>query len=431
MIGTTLRTCFAGLLLMLIAGGCTYNGTLDRNFYKPATHTEFADKKIPLSVAVVYGPELREMRFFASNGGHAVDIPVGEPLKTAILSEMAGIFEKTGTVDSLKDTAYDLYIAPKIEWAEIYANSGNGRMLFTATFEAALHSRDSKADLGNYSDEKIIHYYPPAGAIGAQMLTGATLGLLAPVTVPATTEAVGSKAKDMIGQTIADFVRHFGKSVAGSEAIRDYADFQQEISGATRVASAAPTSVSYARPKSKYDDFLDAVVTIRVPGSGGSGFFISGDGLIVTNRHVVDEEKSVSIRMRNGAVAIGKVVARSAKHDLALVRVSGRNRTHLRLSTGGQAGIGNDVLAIGAPEGYDWSVARGIVSALRLRHGTRVIQTDTAINHGNSGGPLIDLSTGIVVGVNTSGVSKDVAEGLNFAVASEEILATFPEHMPR
>jgi serine protease Do len=79
----------------------------------------------------------------------------------------------------------------------------------------------------------------------------------------------------------------------------------------------------------------------------------------------------------------------------------------------------------------DWSVARGIVSALRIDKGTRVIQTDTAINHGNSGGPLIDITTGIVIGVNTSGFDKSTSEGLNFAVASEEVLATFPEHMPR
>lgn len=429
MIGTLLRASLA--VVFLLTAGCDYTGKLDRNFYTPARHTELADKKIPLSAAVVYGPELQAMRFYAANGGHSVDIPVGEPLKDAILAELTGIFDKAGTVLSLKDTGYDLYVAPKIEWAEIYANSRNGRMLFTAKFDASLHSRDSKADLGTFSDEKMIHYYPPAGAFGAQVLTGASLGLLAPVTVPATTEAVGSKAKEMIGQTISEFVRSFGKVLADSDAIHEYAEFQQEMAGGTRVASAAPASTSYARPKSKYDDFLDAVVTIRVPGSGGSGFFISGDGLIVTNRHVVDKEKSVSIRMRNGAVAIGDVIARSARHDLALVRIDGRSRTHLRLSSGGQAGIGNDVLAIGTPVGLDWSVSRGIVSALRLRKGTRIIQTDAAVNSGNSGGPLIDLGTGLVIGVNTFSIVESESVGLNFAVASEEVLATFPEHMPR
>ena len=429
MIGTLMRASLA--IVTLLTAGCEYTGKLDRNFYTPAPHTELADKKIQLSAAVVYGPELQAMRFYAANGGHSVDIPVGEPLKDAILAEIAGIFEETGTVVSLKDSSYDLYIAPKIEWTEIYANSGNGRMLFTARFEASLHSRDSKADLGSYSDEKVIHYYPPAGAFGAQVLTGASLGLLAPVTVPATTQAVGAKAKDLIGQTISEFVRHFGAALASQEGLYEYADMQKDLAGATEVATVAPPPVSYQHPKSRYDAFLDGVVKIQTPKNSGSGFFVTGDGLIVTNRHVVGHEKSVSVRMRNGSVSIGKVVARNARHDLALVQITARNLTHLRLSRGGQAGIGNDVLAIGAPEGYDWSVARGIVSALRLENGVRVIQTDTAINHGNSGGPLIDLSTGIVIGVNTYGISKKVAEGLNFAVASEEVLATFPEHMPR
>lgn len=227
------------------------------------------------------------------------------------------------------------------------------------------------------------------------------------------------------------FIHDFGKKVADSEAIHEYAALKKEMVGATKVATATPAPVSYQRPKSRYDDLLDGVVKLKTPTGRGSGFFISGDGLIVTNQHVVGREKKVSVRMRNGAVSIGTVLALSSAHDLALVQISGRNLTHLRLSPGGQAGIGNDVLAIGAPEGYDWSVARGIVSALRLKDKTRIIQTDTAINHGNSGGPLIDLATGIVIGVNTSGVSKAKAEGLNFAVASEEVLATFPDHMPR
>jgi S1-C subfamily serine protease len=429
MIGTLMRASLA--IVVLLTAGCEYTGKLDRNFYTPATHTELADQKIPLSAAVVYGPELQGMRFHAANGGHSVDIPVGEPLKDAILAELAGIFEKTGTVLSLKDTSYDLYVAPKIKWTEVYANRRNGRMLFTARFEASLRSRDSKVELTTFSDKQIIHYDPPAEAFGAQVLTGASLGLLAPVTVPATTQAVGAKAKDVIGRTISEFVRDFGAALVNQEGLYKYAEMRKDLAGATKMATAAPPPVSYQRPKSRYDDFLDGVVKIQTPKSSGSGFFVTGDGLIVTNRHVVGREKSVSVRMRNGSVSIGKVVARNATYDLALVQISARNLTHLRLSRGGQAGIGNDVLAIGAPVGYDWSVARGIVSALRLEDGIRVIQTDTAINHGNSGGPLIDLSTGIVIGVNTYGISKKVAEGLNFAVASEEVLATFPKHMPR
>jgi S1-C subfamily serine protease len=133
--------------------------------------------------------------------------------------------------------------------------------------------------------------------------------------------------------------------------------------------------------------------------------------------------------MRNGSVALGEVVARNALKDLALVRVKGERFTHLRLSNGSHAGIGNDVIAIGTPQGLDWSVSRGIISALRLDPAARYIQTDAAINPGNSGGPLIELASGHVVGINTFGVRR--SEGLHFAVASEEVLQTFAAYLPR
>jgi len=85
------------------------------------------------------------------------------------------------------------------------------------------------------------------------------------------------------------------------------------------------------------------------------------------------------------------------------------------------------VLAIGTPEGFDWSITKGIVSAWRPSANCTLIQTDTAINRGNSGGPLISLKTGKVVGVNTLAFKKHIAEGLNFAVSSQDIIESFPE----
>ena len=160
-----------------------------------------------------------------------------------------------------------------------------------------------------------------------------------------------------------------------------------------------------------------------------SGFFVSSDGLIVTNRHVVGDENTVAVRTRDGGVGLGHVISRSTLKDLALIRMPGSHFTHLRLSNGAQAGIGNDVIAIGTPEGLAWSVSRGIISAVRDVGRVHLVQTDTAINHGNSGGPLIDLTSGMVVGVNALGFRRDLAEGLNFAVSSEDVLATFRAYL--
>ncbi len=87
--------------------------------------------------------------------------------------------------------------------------------------------------------------------------------------------------------------------------------------------------------------------------------------------------------------------------------------------------IVKEVLAIGSPKGLSWSVSKGIISAVRQYGDIQVVQTDAPINSGNSGGPLIDLETGMVVGINTFGFRKDLAEGLNFAVAADEIRETF------
>jgi len=111
-----------------------------------------------------------------------------------------------------------------------------------------------------------------------------------------------------------------------------------------------------------------------------------------------------------------------------LVRNAGRSGPG-RLSGGEHAGIGNDVIAIGTPVGLDWSVSRGIVSAVRIDGSRRLIQTDAAVNQGNSGGPLIELASGYVVGVNTIVIRKDIAEGLNFAVSSQDVRITFAKYL--
>ncbi len=182
-------------------------------------------------------------------------------------------------------------------------------------------------------------------------------------------------------------------------------------------------------PPSKYDGYLDSVVVIRSGNSLGSGFFIDGKGHIVTNHHVVNGASRVKVLLRDGTPMEGSIVSVDRSRDLALVEVSSGRSSWLGLGTIGDAGIGTEVMAIGAPEGLSWSVSKGIVSAIRSDGEFTLVQTDTAINRGNSGGPLISLESGKVVGVNTFGVRKDVAEGINFAVGVNEIRQTFSKYV--
>ncbi|MBP2558473.1 S1-C subfamily serine protease [Neorhizobium galegae] len=157
-------------------------------------------------------------------------------------------------------------------------------------------------------------------------------------------------------------------------------------------------------------------------GGHGSGFAISPDGLIITNHHVVSDAKTVRIRSANGAVGQGAVLGRDADTDIALVRADMDVQAWARLGDSQKLRRGHIAIAIGNPLGFDWSVTSGVVSALgrSMRSSTGrliddVVQTDAALNPGNSGGPLVSAS-GEVVGVNTAVIRG--AQGIAFAVAS-------------
>jgi S1-C subfamily serine protease len=178
--------------------------------------------------------------------------------------------------------------------------------------------------------------------------------------------------------------------------------------------------------KSIYDDYFNSVVIIRTQRGIGSGFFISENGYIVTNNHVIEGNTNVSVKLKSGRLLLGNIVNTSPERDLALVKVEGNNFPWLDLSKNNQLEIGSDVIAIGTPQGLSWSISKGIISQVRQLSNVTVIQTDTPINPGNSGGPLISLKNGRVVGINTFGFKKNISEGLNFAISAEEILIAFP-----
>ena len=192
-----------------------------------------------------------------------------------------------------------------------------------------------------------------------------------------------------------------------------------------------------AAPKSKYDHWLNSVVVVRSSIGEGTGFFITADGLMVTNHHVVGDDNRVYIGLRQGGSTTGTVVALDEDLDLALVSVPVDSPDFLELARPNEGGVGADVIAIGTAKGLSWSVSRGIVSGLRdgadfnIGRGREVllIQTDAAINPGNSGGPLILMDSGNVVGVNTISFKKDIAEGISFAVSSDNVKGVFDKYL--
>ncbi|TPN50839.1 MULTISPECIES: trypsin-like peptidase domain-containing protein [unclassified Mesorhizobium] len=162
----------------------------------------------------------------------------------------------------------------------------------------------------------------------------------------------------------------------------------------------------------------------RVGGQGGhgSGFVIAPDGLVVTNFHVVGDARTVRVSMPDGASSEGHVLGRDPDTDIALVRADGSFVDVAPLGDSKRLRRGQIAIAIGNPLGFEWTVTSGVVSALgrSMRASTGrliddVIQTDAALNPGNSGGPLVS-SAGEVIGVNTAMIHG--AQGIAFAVAS-------------
>ncbi len=162
--------------------------------------------------------------------------------------------------------------------------------------------------------------------------------------------------------------------------------------------------------------------------SVGSGFFISEDGYIVTNNHVVEGADSVLVRLSDRREFAAEIVGTDPRSDLALLRIDAKDLPSLTLAASDELEVGEWVLAIGSPFGLDYSVSAGIVSAKgrslpteRNENYVPFIQTDVAINPGNSGGPLFNLD-GEVVGVNSQIFTRSGGSiGLSFAIPASVV----------
>jgi S1-C subfamily serine protease len=156
--------------------------------------------------------------------------------------------------------------------------------------------------------------------------------------------------------------------------------------------------------------------------AAGSGFIISSDGFIVTNHHVIENAHSIKVALSNGDIVNAELKGQDPSTDIAVLKIYQSGLRSLSFANSDELQVGQIAIAIGNPLGLQHTVTAGVVSALgrSLRAGNGrliddVIQTDAALNPGNSGGPLVN-SSGNVIGVNTATISS--AQGICFAVSS-------------
>ncbi|CAM3504048.1 DegQ family serine endoprotease [Bordetella sputigena] len=166
-----------------------------------------------------------------------------------------------------------------------------------------------------------------------------------------------------------------------------------------------------------------------VPRGVGSGFFISADGYVLTNNHVVSDATDIFVTLTDGREFKAKVVGTDDRTDVALLKIDAKDMPFLPIGDDTKIKKGQWVLAIGSPFGLDSTVTAGIVSAINRDTGEYLpfIQTDVAVNPGNSGGPLLNLQ-GEVIGINSQIISRSGGfMGISLAIPIDEVMRVVDE----
>lgn len=212
-------------------------------------------------------------------------------------------------------------------------------------------------------------------------------------------------------------------------------------SGSVGVSQPAGDTVSQASFTSIVPQVAPAIVRIDVTIAGGlssgSGSIIDNRGYIITNEHVIDGNQSIKVTLQDGSTLDATVIGSDTDLDLAVIKLT-TNRTDfpvIKLGTMADVIIGEDVMAAGFPAGTDLpgpaSFTRGIVSALRTYTGSNYIQTDAAVNPGNSGGALVTLS-GKMIGIPSAGItpSRQDFEDINLVIPIDQVSAFISRYVP-
>ncbi len=293
-----------------------------------------------------------------------------------------------------------------------------------------------------YVSSKIIHHMMSVGVIALLALTTQACAKETPssprhenqnTTTTAAAQPISSQSPHLSG--LPNFVPLIKKAAPAVVSITGV----RAVSNGSPLANILPNLPPGSPFRQFFKHFFEQNPNTRGPRSKerilGSGFIISADGYIVTNRHVVVGDTDIKVRLLDRHEYKAKVIGMDKRTDLALLKISAKNLPTLPLGDSANLKVGQWVLAIGNPFGFDYSATQGIISALsrNLPNENYIpfIQTDAPVNPGNSGGPLLNMRDQ-VIGVNSQIYTNSGGFiGLSFAIPAnivKDVVAQLKTH---
>ena len=236
---------------------------------------------------------------------------------------------------------------------------------------------------------------------------------------------VESFEKSAVSVSLSSLLQDYLDNIGKSKRLVSEENLRKEMLKDKNVTLASNKKKNHEAKSLNDARFNNVVVIYNPDGSMGSGFYVE-PSLILTNYHVVEGANFLEMKLYNGMETFGKVVKSDVRLDLALIKVEAQGEP-VTFYDSTSINLGESVEAIGHPQGFDFSITRGVVSAVRKQKsiydtgGKEIlfIQTDAAINPGNSGGPLFLNEK--VVGVNNQKIVANSVEGLGFAIHFSEV----------
>lgn len=384
--------------------GCTYHGTLRSDFFR---HQDgVIDQKIPLTVALV---KSFDESVFQHRGEYSVEIQLAPGLIDASQKALETAFVSVSVIDNAhKGGNHDLLALLHLTVQETYRNYSTGQVGFNVNLALTFKDQKSRTLVSTIQTSTAVDYVPSGETWTATYLTGYSMFLLSPATIPWTTNSIGRTAEGLIEETIGKLLRTALRIISHDDSLANYVSAKQSGSTFSKATPKEPPS--------------------KGPKSSGSGFVVSRDGHILTNQHVVESCSRIEVTIQ-GQKETTTLLQADQRNDLALLKLKAAP-TAVAMFREGKIRAGDSVVAIGFPLhgllSTEATVTAGVISSLTgIAGDSRMLQITAPIQPGNSGGPLIDMNgsiIGMVVAqldaIKIGKLTGTLPQNVNFALSS-------------